>query len=198
MKKKSFFGFDVFLLGATLILMIIGVFFIYSSGVTSTGQSYSNEYKKQIVWIITGIIIMVIMFFVSISHLKAFSLYIYAFLILLLIFTRIFGKVVNGAHSWIGFTDIGIQPSEFAKIATILFLASFYDLIGKKIIKLKYLLLSFLIVLGPVVLILLQPDIGTSLVYFPIFFIMALVAGAKIRHLLFIFLAGFLLMLKVI
>lgn len=190
MKRRSFFGFDILLLSATLILMVIGVLFIYSSGVSSTGLSYSDEYKKQIVWIVTGIIIMVFILFIRISQLKTFSLYIYGFFLLLLIFTRLFGKVVNGARSWIGFPDVGIQPSEFAKIATILFLAFYYDFIGKKIIKLRYFLLGFLIVMFPVILILIQPDLGTAIVYFPIFFIMALIAGARLRHILFMFITG--------
>lgn len=198
MKRRSFFGFDIFILGATLILMVIGVLFIYSSGVTSTGVSYSDEYKKQIVWIVTGIIIMVLILFLRISQLKSFSLYIYGFFIILLIFTRLFGKVVNGARSWLGFPDVGIQPSEFAKIATILFLAFYYDFIGKKIIKLRYFLLGFLIILLPVFLILIQPDLGTAIVYFPVFIIMALVAGARLRHLLFILLTGIILIILIV
>ena len=198
MKRRAFFGFDIFLLGATLVLMVIGVLFIYSSGVTSTGQSYSDEYKKQIVWIITGIIIMVIMFFSRISQVKALSFYIYVFFLLLLVLTLFFGKVVNGARSWIGFPDIGIQPSEFAKIATILFLAYYYNHIGIKILRIRYFLLGFLIALGPVFLIVIQPDLGTALVYFPIFFIMAMAAGAKIRHLIFLFLTCFILIMFII
>ncbi|MBN2535343.1 MAG: rod shape-determining protein RodA [Spirochaetales bacterium] len=198
MKRRSFFGFDIFILCAMLMLMVIGVLFIYSSGVSSTGISYSDEYKKQIVWIVTGIILMVLIISIRVSQLKAFSLYIYVFFILLLILTKIFGKVVNGARSWIGFPDIGIQPSEFAKIATILFLAFYYDYIGKKIVKLKYFLLGFIIILFPVSLILIQPDLGTAIVYFPIFIIMTLIAGAQVRHLLFLFLTGVILIILVV
>ncbi|MBN2439966.1 MAG: rod shape-determining protein RodA, partial [Spirochaetales bacterium] len=136
-----------------------------------------------------------LIFFSKLSQIKSLSLYIFIFFIIVLIFTRIFGKVVNGARSWIGFSDFGIQPSEFTKMAAILFLALYFELIGKKIVKPGYFLLGLCIILLPVFLIIIQPDLGTSLVYFPIFFIMALIAGAKARHILFLFLTGFLLIL---
>jgi rod shape determining protein RodA len=198
MKNFTLFGFDILLLGSTILLMLIGVFFIYSSGVSAVSDYSSNEYLKQLIWVVSGIGILVFVLFINYSLLKDISPYIFVFFILLLVFVLIFGKVVNGARSWIGLPDIGVQPSEFMKIGTILFLGTFLTEIGSKIEKLRYFLLGFLIILAPVCLILVQPDLGTSLVYFPIFLAMTLIAGARIRYIAYILLCGILMIVFVL
>ena len=126
MRSRSLFGVDFILLGATLALVTIGLLFIYSSNVTSTGVVYSHEYIKQAIWIVSGLIFLFFIAFFDYSLLNEWAPYIYAFFIIILAYTLIFGRVVNGAKSWLGFSGgIGIQPSEFTKIATILLLAKY-------------------------------------------------------------------------
>jgi len=191
MNKNSFLNFDILILLATLLLIIIGIFFIYSSGVSVNGKSISNEYIKQIIWAVTGIILLVIFLLFNYTRLKTYSLPIYITTLLILICTLVFGKIVNGARSWIDLGIVGIQPSEFMKLSTILFLAAYYEKIGSKIQRLPYFFLGLLIILVPVGLILLQPDLGTSIVFFPIFIIMTFIAGGKVRHFLYIIITGF-------
>jgi rod shape determining protein RodA len=171
MNKTSFINFDILLLLATVLLVIIGILFIYSSGVSTSGLLTSNEFTKQIIWAITGIFLMILFLFLSYTHLKTFALPIYFGSLLVLIFTLIFGKVVNNSRSWIDFGIVGFQPSEFTKITTILFLAVYFEKIGNKIRQLPYYLLGFIIIFLPVILILLQPDLGTAIVFFPIYII---------------------------
>jgi len=192
MKKISFFQFDLILFSVTLFLMITGILFIYSSGINIDGEITSNEYEKQIIWVITGLILVIIFSFLNYSILKRYSPHIYVGFLVLLIITTIFGKEVNGAKSWLGFGDFGIQPSEFAKIAVILLFGNYLFSIGKRIKELKYFILGLLIVLLPMILILSQPDMGTTLVFIPIFLIMSYIAGAKTRHVLFILIMGIL------
>ncbi len=198
MKNLTFFGFDIPLIGSTLLLMLIGVFFIYSSGVSAGGEFSSDEYLKQLIWVVSGIGIFVFMLFINYSVLKDISPYIYGFFMMLLVFVLVFGKEVNGARAWIGLPDFGVQPSEFMKIGTILFLGTYLTSIGQKIEKLRYFLLGLLIILAPVGFILLQPDLGTALVYFPIFIAMTLVAGARLRYIFFLLLSGILMIVFVI
>ncbi|RKX85504.1 MAG: rod shape-determining protein RodA [Spirochaetes bacterium] len=186
MKKVSFIGFDFLLFFAVLGLIIIGILFIYSSGVTSTGVVVSNEYIKQIIWAISGIVLFVLFSYISYERYKNWAVYIYFISILLLIVTPIIGKEVNGAKSWLGIADIGIQPSEFSKISVILFLAYYFYSVKKEIKKLSKFLIGFIIVLVPMALILLQPDTGTAIVYFPIFLFMAFIAGADLKHIMFL------------
>ncbi|MCK7486189.1 MAG: FtsW/RodA/SpoVE family cell cycle protein [Bacillus subtilis] len=89
----------------------------------------------------------------------------------LLVYTRIFGRVVNGARSWLGIGELGIQPSEFAKIATILFLATYLDRTRHTVpARLPAVLLGSLPSWAcPMLLVLSQPDFGTALVFIPIF-----------------------------
>ena len=192
MKRVSLFAFDFILLGATLILIGVGILFVYSSGMSFSGVAFSNEYIKQLFWAGTGLLLMVGVVLIDYHRLRSLSLYLYGAFMLLLLITSFVGREVNGARSWIGIGEFGIQPSEFAKIATILFLARYFAGIGKGVRELPRFLLGLAIALLPVALILLQPDMGTALVYIPIVVFMAFVAGAKLRHLFYMISAGFL------
>jgi rod shape determining protein RodA len=120
------------------------------------------------------------------------SVYLYALSLLLLLVTLAVGRDVNGHRSWLGIGDLGIQPSEFAKFACILFLATYFSNIGNGVRELPRLLLGVLIIVVPLGLILLQPDLGTTLVLVLIFLFMAFLAGAELRHLFFLLMTGFL------
>ena len=192
MKRVSLFAFDFILLAATLILLIVGILFVYSSGMSFTGMQLSNEYVKQLIWAGTGLLLMVGVIVIDYNRLRRLSAYLYGFSILLLLVTAFIGREVHGARSWIGIGEFGIQPSEFAKITTILFLASYLSSIGKGVRELPRFLLGLLIVVLPIGLIILQPDMGTALVYIPIFLFMAFIAGARLRHILYLLGAGLL------
>jgi rod shape determining protein RodA len=194
LRRRSLFNIDIYLVSSTLALLFVGVLFIFSSNSMSTGEMYNNEYIKQIVWILIGIPIIIFFSLYNYENFKNTGLFIYLGTILLLIITRIFGEEVNGAISWLrigGF--IGIQASEFGKIALILYLGSYLSSIGRKITQLPYFLLGFLICLLPMMLVVIQPDLGTAAVYIPIFLAMAWAAGAKKRHIVFVVISGFLM-----
>ncbi|MQY76382.1 MAG: rod shape-determining protein RodA, partial [Spirochaeta sp.] len=190
MKRVSLFSFDFILLSATLVLTVIGVLFIYSSNITSTGLVFSNEYIKQLIWALSGCILLALFTYFSHTHLRNLSLHIYGSAILLLLITALIGKEVSGARSWLGIGDYGIQPSEFAKLAVILFLAAYLRGVGNGVRELPRFVLGFGIALLPMGLILLQPDMGTALVFLPIFLVMVFMAGARLRHIFFICAAG--------
>lgn len=173
-----------------IILITIGVMFIYSSGISSTGILLSKEYVKQIIWAVTGLVLVLGIFILGYDKFKEGSVYAYFGLAILLVATLIFGKRINGAKSWLGIMQFGIQPSEFMKIATVLFLAAFYEKRQKQIGELSLFIHSLLIILLPVALILAQPDLGTAIVFVPIFLMMSFVAGGKVHHILFILLIG--------
>ena len=192
MRPRSLFSFDLVLFGATLALTVVGVLFVYSSGVSSTGVVLSREYVKQIIWVALGLVLLLATVFAGYRRLEELSPYVYGFLVILLIATLFFGRVVNGARSWIPVFEFGLQPSEFMKIGVILFLARFLDQSREQSWSLRRFILGLGIVLAPVLLILLQPDMGTSIVYFPIFLTMVFIAGAPARYLVYTVLTGFL------
>ncbi|GAB1454974.1 MAG: rod shape-determining protein RodA [Spirochaetia bacterium] len=176
---------------AISLLMVIGVLFIYSSGVTSDGDIVSSEYIKQIVWAVSGMLILFAAVFIDVRRFSDYSQIIYGFFLILLVYTRYFGKVVNGARSWLAIIgDYGIQPSEFTKIATALFLARYLERSVHELNSFKRFALSFMIVAIPMALILLQPDFGTALVFVPLYLFMAYIGGINKRYLLMFSLTG--------
>lgn len=190
MREKNVFNIDVVLIFASFALMVIGILFVYSSGVSSTGIVFSREYIRQIIWAGTGIVLLGFTVAVDYARFRFLALYIYFFFIALLILTLFIGERINGAKSWLGFFDFGIQPSEFAKIGLILFLSSYFAGNGPKVDTLTPFLIGLGITVLPMLLVLIQPDMGTSLVFLPIFLSIAFIAWAKVRYLVYIFLAG--------
>lgn len=121
---------------------------------------------KQLVWIGTAVGIIIIIMASDYRLYENLAIPIYLVFLVLLLLTPIFGKEVNGQVLTIGVGSFRIQPGEFAKFATALALAKFMERPAFDLSKLKYQLRAFGILLLPVVLILLQPDTGTAMVYF--------------------------------
>lgn len=190
MKEKIFETFDFVILFCVIVLVSTGIVFIYSSGINSDGVLVTNEHIKQIVWAGIGLVCLIIVALIDYRRLERISPWLYAGLLLLLVYTRIFGRYVNGAKSWIGIGEFGVQPSEFGKIVFILFLARYLDMSANDN-QLKRLVVASLIFAVPTVLILSQPDLGTATVYIPIFLFMCFIAGIPLTYLMFIIGAGF-------
>ena len=191
MKNKFLAMFDYLLILVVLILVALGVLFIYSSSINSEGVSVTNEYIKQIIWASIGFVIMIFVALYDFRKTESFTPYLYVFLIVLLIYTRIFGRYVNGAKSWIGIGEFGVQPSEFGKIFFILFLARFLDE-SKKMNQFKRFVYAIGVLIVPMGLILIQPDLGTASVYIPIFLTMCFIAGIPIKYILYVLAFGIL------
>lgn len=191
-RNKPLLTVDPILALAVLGLMTMGILFIYSSGVNSSGVLLTTEYVKQILWAGVALTMMIIFSYVNYNLLRDLSIWVYLFFLLLLLATLFFGRVVNGARAWIGVFGLGGQPSEFAKIAVILFLAKFLANKRAEVKDWKVFLQAFLIVAIPMVLILRQPDTGTTLVFIPVFLLMLFMAGGQVRHILFLGLTGIL------
>lgn len=184
MKIRLLKKFDYLMFFAVVSLVTIGICFIYSSGFNSEGVNVSNEYKKQILFASTGLIILFGFMLFDYRKLEKYSKYFYLFLIIALIYTYFFGwgKLEKGANSWIKFGSFSLQPSEFGKIAYILFFASFLNK-TEKMPEFKRFVYSLIILGIPVLLILMQPDFGTAMVYIPIFLLMGFVAEIPLRFL---------------
>lgn len=184
--KALFSDIDWYILGAALVLMVIGILFIFSSGVTSTGVVVSTEYARQIAWVALGFVFLMLVVLVDYKRVKDSSFVIYAAVIAVLVYTRVFGRVVNGARSWIGIGELGIQPSEFAKIATIFYLSKYLDQTRHSLPEFRRFAGSLAIIGLPMLLVLSQPDFGTALVFIPIFLSMAYLCGLERQYILFL------------
>ncbi|MDO4507281.1 MAG: rod shape-determining protein RodA [Spirochaetales bacterium] len=189
MKFKFINRIDYLLLLCIVFLTSIGIAFIYSSGFNSDGINVSREYVKQIIWLSIGLVLLICVSAFDYRRLNKYSLHFYVLMIVLLIYTRFFGRLVNGARSWIGIGDFGIQPSELTKISFILFLSKYLASSQNEDPTKRF--IKSLVILGiPMGVILLQPDLGTATVFLPAFLFMCFMANIPVRYLLIVFLTG--------
>ncbi|MEX2444539.1 MAG: rod shape-determining protein RodA [Alkalispirochaeta sp.] len=189
-RSRSIFEIDLYMVISAVSLMIVGILFVFSSGVTADGQVVSDEYIRQIIWGATGVVLMLLMTFVDYRVLHRPAVAIFLSILGVLIFTLLFGQVVNGSRSWIGIGNLGGQPSEFAKIALIVILARYFGDApdrGKTVVGFAG---AILIALVPTLLVLAQPDLGTAVVYIPILLVIAYAAGADLRMIGFVVAIG--------
>jgi rod shape determining protein RodA len=186
MRIRDILNIDFPLLFAVIGLTVIGVLSIYSSGMTAAGVQTSDEYVKQIIWGSIGFASIVILTLIDYRRFHNLSLYLYLASLVVLLYTFLLGRLVNGARSWIGLGSFGIQPSEFTKVTTILLLARYLDDTKRKAAAFSRFFVSCIIVFVPMVFILIQPDFGTSLVFIPILLIMTFIAGVSIRYIIFL------------
>ncbi len=198
MKKLIIFRlFDYVLLFCVISLVTVGIFFIYSSSVNSDGISVSNEYIRQIIFASAGVVIMLLCAVFDYRRYARFIPWLYFAFIVVLIYTFIFGKVVNGARSWLGVGSFGIQPSELGKLIYIMFLAQYLER-SQKTPPLKRFFIAIIIMIVPLGLILIQPDMGTASVYAPIFLAMIFAAGIPLKYILLVVSTGALTILLTI
>jgi len=188
MKIHDLLEIDYPLLLSAAALSVIGILFIYSSGLSSVGEQTSTEFRRQIVWSGIGFSIAVSMSLFDYKLLKGLSPFLYFFTLLMILYTIIFGRYINGARAWINIASIGGQPSEFAKLTTIILLARFLSDSKDKMNELLRFLAASAIAGVPMLLVLVQPDFGTSLVFVPILLLMCFVSGIQLRYVLFILL----------
>jgi cell division protein FtsW (lipid II flippase) len=141
-----------------------------------------------LVWIVIGVPAMLVVTLVPYRRLRHFSYGLFAFSLVLLVVVY-FMPARNGAHRWIPLGLMDFQPSELAKLAYIMTLAH-YLMHRKNYRTLFGLVPPFALTCVPLLLILREPDLGTSLLFLPVLFAMLFAAGAKYTHLLAVCLAG--------
>lgn len=189
-RTRSIFETDFYIALAAISLLVIGILFVYSSGINSLGELTNTEYIRQIIWAITGLMLMFAITFTDYRIFERSAVLIYLTMIGLLILTLMFGRVVNGARRWIGIGPLAAQPSEFMKVALIIFLSRYYNRRREHAHKLRVFVGGLLLTLIPAGLVLMQPDLGSAIVYMPIFLVIAYFGGAKPMHIGFLILTG--------
>jgi len=151
-----------------LVLITLGWISIYAAVYNEEHQNIfdmSQRYGKQLLWIAFAILIALMLLAVDSKAFPMFAYIIYIVIILSLISVLLFGKEVHSSRSWFEIGDFRLQPSEFAKFATALALASFMSKHDFILFNIKNIISLAIITLLPTFLILLQPDTGSSLVY---------------------------------
>lgn len=157
-----------------LALCLIGWFNIHAAVFDAEQPSIfsmSTNYGKQSIYILSALILAAVIMVVDAKFYSSVSPIFYIITLLLLIAVLIVGRNVGGNQAWIPIGSFRLQPSEFSKLATCLFLAQFLSANSNKNPNLKTLFIGAGIVLLPVVLVLLQPDTGSALAFFALVFV---------------------------
>lgn len=151
-----------------LFMMFLGWVNIYAAVYNDEHQSIldlSQRYGKQAIWIFAAIVIAVGIVIVDSKFYISFAYPIYLLVIFFLVAVLLFGAEVKGARSWFQIGGFALQPSEFAKLATALALSKFISSYGFKVHTLKSLTITGVILFIPVLLIFLQNDTGSAIVF---------------------------------
>ena len=167
MNKFNLIKIDWISISVLSLLISLGLGNIYSSSQAYLLDSLIsiNPFTKQLLFVLISIFIFLLVQLLPINFFVKYSSILYIFSILSLVGLFIFGNEIKGALAWYQFGGLSLQPSEFAKPVTALALAKYLSDINSNLKTIKTQFYSFLIVLIPVVLIVLQPDLGTVLIF---------------------------------
>ena len=186
--SRGFDRFDWLFIGVSLIILSMGILSIYS--ITHAQQSSGIPlYVKQIFWVVIGTATFVMMLTVNYHRLSAFAYPFYVSILILLAVVLVVGKTSHGAQRWIPIGPFAFQPSEFAKLALIMVLASYFSKAPRKG-WLQRVVLPSLIMAPSLLLILKQPDLGSGLSLLAIFAAIVFVAGVRSKALGILLLFG--------
>jgi rod shape determining protein RodA len=167
-QNRLFANIDWTLVGLFLLLVLIGWVNIYASGLNEAHPHIydtSQRYGKQMLWILSALAMAFMILLIDSKLFTAFAYPIYLVGILILMVTIVAGTEVAGSKSWLTMGPFRIQPAEFAKITTALALAKYLSSLNINIRELHNKVIPIILLVLPAVLIRLQKETGTALVY---------------------------------
>ncbi len=176
---------DWVLIGLVLLQSLIGVFFIYSSSHVLAG----NYHVRQLIWLGASLIALILVLVIDYKFFVSLSIYLYWLIVGILAATLVFARFVAGTKSWITLGLMQIQPSEMAKIVMILVFARLFAEYKSAYLTTQHMLFALLLSGVPLVLIILQPDLGTAMTFLAIIGGAFILAGLK-KKTIVIFLLG--------
>lgn len=178
-------GFDYVQILAVLLLLSIGLIFIYSTGQQVGTVSSSKFWLKQLQWISVGGCFWLVMACSNYRDLKPIAWIFYVFCIIMLVIVLFFGLKIYGARRWLDFSGgVRLQPSEFAKLGVLLILSYLMTSVSFNVNKFKHLALTGALVALPFVLIAKEPDLGSALILIPVFLGLVFVSGLKWKYII--------------
>ena len=183
----SFRDFDWALLGLVLVLCVLSVLEIYSTTVHTRFASFES---KQILFIGAGIVGMFILAKIDYHRLLDWSPWVYGVFLVSLVAVKLVGHKALGARRWIAIGPVQFQPSEWVKLVLVLVVARYFANLGGRNLTWKEIFRAFGLVGIPMALVLIQPDLGTTLTYAPILVAGLLLGGISVRQAAILILCG--------
>ena len=176
--KDKLLSIDYVLVLSILVLGIVSMFAMYSTD----GGEFRYHTESHILRFCVFFLMFFILSFIQIRFWHSSSYLIYFFFLFLLIGVKYFGITASGSQRWLNLPFIHLQPSELMKIGLILFLAKYYHRIPiESVNRLKFLFLPIFVLIFPVLLVVMQPDLGTSLLIAAGGLVVAWLAGVRVK-----------------
>ncbi len=179
--KAHFNNFDWLIMAALVLLISFGLLEIYSVALGRGGLDLLN-FRKQLLFTIAGLVVLILFSFIDYHYLRSLSHYIFWAGALILILVLFFGDVSRGTRGWFSFNNFALQPVEFVKIILIIFLADYFSRLATRVKSLKHFLVSLLSTLIFAFLVLLQPDFGAAMVLLAIWLVIIIAASFDIKY----------------
>ena len=174
-ERKNLFKIDWTIVLVYFFLICFGLANIISSSISGENISlldFNTLYGKQFVFILISFVIIIISLTIEVKFYERFSSVFYLVCILFVLGLFLFGNRINGALSWYSFSGITLQPSEFMKVGVALAVAKYISDFQTNLKKSQDQIKIFLIIFLPILLIVLQNDTGTSIVFLSLFFVL--------------------------
>lgn len=184
---SSFHGFDWWLTAAVFLLSLFGLAAIYSIGL-GRPDSHFLDFKKQIIFLIVGLGLMILSSRFSYTFYRAVSRSFYAFCLLLLLGVLFWGTAIRGTKGWFAWGGLSFQPVELMKVGLILLLAFFASRRARSFSTLNFFAGSAFYASLSVILVILQPDFGSSFLLILVWFSLILISGTKKKYLIILLL----------
>ena len=166
--KGIFYKIDWVLVALYLALVIIGWLNIYAAVYDENNNhifDLSQKYGKQMVFILAAMLLALGILIIDPKFFSQFAWFIYGFFLFMLVVVIFSGREVSGSKGWFGIGGFGIQPAEFAKMATALALAKYLSTLDINITRFRDQMIAASIILVPAVVVLLQHDTGSAIVF---------------------------------
>lgn len=178
-------------------LLVLFILPILSAGLVTMKsfiaiQNGTDFASKQLIWIVICFTVFFVLSMLDFRFLKNSNVLVFIFLSVCLLLFSLFviGSVSHGARSWFDFGFFSFQPADIMKLVLVLMLAKYFSRRHVEIRDTKHIFISFFYALVPIMLVLLQPDFGSAIILFAIWFGMVLVSGISKTHLFLVFGAG--------
>jgi rod shape determining protein RodA len=184
MRGKPFAGFDFWIFIPAVVLTLLGLVVIYSA--TGADASFSSPFGKQVIWLAVSAVVAGLVMMTPPKTFNAFAMILYVLSIILLLAVLVLPYGGPGARRWLHFGPVGFQPSEFAKFALVLTLARIMSDRRFRKDNLQGVILPVVVTAIPFLLVLVEPDLGTALVFGVVLLAMLFWSGARTIFLFFL------------
>jgi rod shape determining protein RodA len=184
---QAFKKYDFLFFFAALSIFVIGIINLYSATHAEPDAHLKDLYKTQIIWFLVSTVVGILVSFIRPKTWFRYSYFIYLINILLLVLVLVAGKKVLGAQRWLALGPFRLQPSEMMKVSMVLALGRWFSGSAQELdLGLKELIIPFLMTMVPVLLIVIQPDLGTGILIMLIFLMMAFYRRLKWKSILIV------------